>query len=591
MEQKLNKNYYMWSLIKYKPFLYILTIVLNLLIGFIPLIEGMVIKEFFDIIGGKKTSIFCPYQLVILIGVISLIHILLMRTYFIKSSFHNFHISTLLRRNMLNSILKKHGGKAIDSSVGQVINSFRDDVSQIKTSLSWFATLIGQIIRAIGAVVILLFINVKITLIVFIPLVLVIGLAQKSEKNIEENREEGRKTTGAVNGAVGEIFESILSIKVSGAKKDLMNNLKTLNEKRNKAIIKDSMLSQIIDSIYSSIINVGTGVILLLGAGAISRGRFTVGDFSIFVYYLASVTDSVESFGNFIVYFKQTKIGYRNILNQISMEENPENLVRHKDIYLDKYPEEKAHNEKDLRKLSSDNELKTLEVKGLTYLYNQSQNGIKDISFTLKKGEVIVISGRTGSGKTTLLKSLIGLLPKIEGEIYWNGERVENAKDFFIPPISAYTSQVPNLFSDTVKNNILLGLSEKDVDLDGAIKASVFERDIKELDNGLDTVIGTKGTKLSGGQMQRVAAARMFVRKPQLLIFDDISSALDVETEKLLWTRLLANDEVSCIVVSNRRTILEKADKIIVLKDGGIESQGNLNEMLKGSTELKEVAN
>jgi len=588
MKQK-QKNYYMWSLIKYKPFLYILTIVLNLLIGFIPLMEGMVIKEFFDIIEGKKTSIFNPYELIILIAVISLIHILLMRVYYVKSSSHKIYISTLLRRNMLNSILKKHGGKAIDSSVGQVINSFRDDVSQIETSISWLSRLIGQIISAIGAVVILLFINIKITLIVFIPLVLVIRLAQKSEKNIEENRVEGRKATGAVNGAVGEIFESILSIKVSGAKKDLMNNLKKLNDKRNKAMIKDSMLSQIIDSIYNNIINIGTGVILLLGAGAISKGKFTVGDFSVFVCYLASITDSVESFGNFIVHFKQTKVGHRNILDQISMEENQENLVKHKNIYLDKYPKEIAPKEKVLEKLSLDNELRTLEVKGLTYLYNQSENGIKDINFTLKKGEVLVISGRTGSGKTTLLKSLIGLLPKGEGEIYWNGESVESAKDFFIPPISAYTSQVPNLFSDTIKNNILLGLSEKDVNLDGAIRASVFERDLKELDNGLDTVIGTKGAKLSGGQMQRVAAARMFVRKPQLLVFDDISSALDVETEKLLWTRLLADDTVSCIVVSNRRTILEKADKIIVLKDGVIESQGTLNELLKGSIELKEV--
>ena len=88
--------------------------------------------------------------------------------------------------------------------------------------------------------------------------------------------------------------------------------------------------------------------------------------------------------------------------------------------------------------------------------------------------------------------------------------------------------------------------------------------------------------------MQRVAAARMFVRKPQLFIFDDISSALDVETEELLWTRLFANDSVSCVVVSNRREILERADKIIVLKDGRIESQGTLKEVLESSAELKE---
>ncbi|WP_205604202.1 ABC transporter ATP-binding protein [Clostridium argentinense] len=562
---------------------------MRLLTGAIPLIEGMIIKEFFDIMGGKRGSMFKTYELIALIALITLIHILIMRLYFKKSSLHGFYICTLLRRNMLNSIFKNHGRKTIDNSVGEIINSFRDDVSQINTGISWLSTLIGQIIRAIGALIILMFIDVKITLLVFIPLALVIILAQKSEKNIEEKREEGRKATGAVNGAIGEIFESILSIKVSGAKKDLMRNLNMLNDKRYKAMIKDSMLTQLIDSIYNNAINIGTGVILLLGAGAISSRSFTVGDFSIFVYYLAFVTDSIESLGNFVVYFKQTKVGYKNILSQINIEENSEILVKHKGIYLNKYTEEKNYSDKESGGLSCQNQLETLEVRGLTYLYDESENGIKNINFTLKKGEVLVIAGRTGSGKTTLVKSIIGLLPKGKGEIYWNGEKIRDRKKFFIPPISAYTSQVPNLFSDTVKNNILLGLSEKEVDLDGAIKTSVFEKDLEELENGLHTVIGTKGTKLSGGQMQRVAAARMFVRNPQLLIFDDISSALDVVTEKLLWTRLLANDEVSCIVVSNRRFIHEWADNIIVLKDGAIEAQGTLNELLKSSIEFREI--
>ncbi|KIE48251.1 ABC transporter family protein [Clostridium argentinense CDC 2741] len=589
MQQNLNKNHYLWSLIKYKPLLYTCTIFMRLLTGAIPLIEGMIIKEFFDIMGGKRGSMFKTYELIALIALITLIHILIMRLYFKKSSLHGFYICTLLRRNMLNSIFKNHGRKTIDNSVGEIINSFRDDVSQINTGISWLSTLIGQIIRAIGALIILMFIDVKITLLVFIPLALVIILAQKSEKNIEEKREEGRKATGAVNGAIGEIFESILSIKVSGAKKDLMRNLNMLNDKRYKAMIKDSMLTQLIDSIYNNAINIGTGVILLLGAGAISSRSFTVGDFSIFVYYLAFVTDSIESLGNFVVYFKQTKVGYKNILSQINIEENSEILVKHKGIYLNKYTEEKNYSDKESGGLSCQNQLETLEVRGLTYLYDESENGIKNINFTLKKGEVLVIAGRTGSGKTTLVKSIIGLLPKGKGEIYWNGEKIRDRKKFFIPPISAYTSQVPNLFSDTVKNNILLGLSEKEVDLDGAIKTSVFEKDLEELENGLHTVIGTKGTKLSGGQMQRVAAARMFVRNPQLLIFDDISSALDVVTEKLLWTRLLANDEVSCIVVSNRRFIHEWADNIIVLKDGAIEAQGTLNELLKSSIEFREI--
>ncbi|WP_142415107.1 ATP-binding cassette domain-containing protein [Hathewaya massiliensis] len=591
MEKKLNKNHYMWSLIKYKPVLYIFIISMEIVGGVIPLIEGMIIKEFFDIMGGKSTLIFNSYELIVLMAIASLIHILIVRLYFRKSTLHNFYISTLLRRNMLNSILKKHGGAAIDSSVGEAINSFRDDVLQIKTSISWLATVIGQIIRALGAVFILLFINIKITLLVFIPLILVIKIAKKSEKNIECNREEGRKATGAVNGAVGEIFDSILSIKVSGAKKDLMRSLSNLNEKRYRTMIKDSLVTQLIDSIYNNAINLGTGVILLLGAGAISTGNFTVGDFSIFVYYLAFVTDSFESLGNFIVYFKQTKVGYKNILSKINMKGKPEDLVKHKDIYLNKYNEEFFQDSIDNEEINKkpEQEFKILEVEGLTYLYGGSDKGIKDISFTLKKGEITVICGGTGSGKTTLLKSLIGLLPIQSGTIYWNGEEIKEPKNFFIPPISAYTSQLPNLFSDTVKNNILMGLSDKDVDLHRTINSSVFEKDLMELENGLDTIIGAKGTKLSGGQMQRVAAARMFVRNPQLLVFDDISSALDVETERLLWTRLFAEDGVSCIIVSNRRIILEKADNIIFLKNGVVELKGKLEDVLKSSIEIEEI--
>lgn len=591
MEKKLNKNHYMWSLIKYKPVLYIFIISMEIVGGVIPLIEGMIIKEFFDIMGGKSTLIFNSYELIVLMAIASLIHILIVRLYFRKSTLHNFYISTLLRRNMLNSILKKHGGAAIDSSVGEAINSFRDDVLQIKTSISWLATVIGQIIRALGAVFILLFINIKITLLVFIPLILVIKIAKKSEKNIECNREEGRKATGAVNGAVGEIFDSILSIKVSGAKKDLMRSLSNLNEKRYRTMIKDSLVTQLIDSIYNNAINLGTGVILLLGAGAISTGNFTVGDFSIFVYYLAFVTDSFESLGNFIVYFKQTKVGYKNILSKINMKGKPEDLVKHKDIYLNKYNEEFFQDSIDNEEINKkpEQEFKILEVEGLTYLYGGSDKGIKDISFTLKKGEITVICGGTGSGKTTLLKSLIGLLPIQSGTIYWNGEEIKEPKNFFIPPISAYTSQLPNLFSDTVKNNILMGLSDKDVDLHRTINSSVFEKDLMELENGLDTIIGAKGTKLSGGQMQRVAAARMFVRNPQLLVFDDISSALDVETERLLWTRLFAEDGASCIIISNRRIILEKADNIIFLKNGVVELKGKLEDVLKSSIEIEEI--
>ena len=136
-----------------------------------------------------------------------------------------------------------------------------------------------------------------------------------------------------------------------------------------------------------------------------------------------------------------------------------------------------------------------------------------------------------------------------------------------------------------------MGWRRNDAEILRAIRLAVMERDLDGLEKGLETLVGPRGVKLSGGQAQRTAAARMLVREPELLVFDDLSSALDVETERLLWERTLrtSSSTFTCLVVSHRRPVLRRADHIIVMKNGRVEAEGRLEELLESCEEMQQL--
>ena len=186
---------------------------------------------------------------------------------------------------------------------------------------------------------------------------------------------------------------------------------------------------------------------------------------------------------------------------------------------------------------------------------------------------------------------MLGLLVLQRGEIVWNGRRLADPTSWMRPPRVAYTAQVPALLSGSVRENILLGLPDDEPLIRQAIWRAAFERDLAGLAHGLDTPIGAGGVRLSGGQAQRLAAARMLVRQAELLVVDDLSSALDHDTEQVLWQRLrhFGDTQPAILAVSYRSSLMQQADQIVVLDQGRVAARGTYGELLHSSALFRSI--
>jgi ATP-binding cassette subfamily B protein len=573
------------GMIRRQPIRYSFALFLWVSIWTLPILIGLIAARYFDALTEGMT-----------VSILTLLTTAVFAYAFVRSIFIFFamrnHASLLfraaatMRRNLLVRIYELPGAAGLVETPGEVVSRFRDDIEHVIEPFDLFVDFVGALVAGSISVAILWSIDPVITVVVAIPVVIVGLVSNRTGGLVRSYRRQARDATEAITGFLGETFAATQSVKVAGAEANMLDHFVELNDHRKTMMVRDRTLMAVIEAVFRNTVNIGTGLILLMAAGrlaATGAAGISLGEFALFVFLLHHVTETAYFYGVFIARAKQGSVSAERLTAALSGEPWSR-IMQDTDLGLDDFDEVVTP------VLAEPGPFETLSVRNLGYHYKGSTNGIDDIGLDIALGEFVVITGRIGSGKTTLIRTMLGLLPASTGTVAWNGEVVDDTSTFLVPPRVAYTPQVPRLFSMSLEDNLVLGATLAEGQLDESIHISTMRHDIDTMPEGLDTLIGPRGVRLSGGQVQRSAAARMFTRSPQLLVLDDVSSALDVETEQTLWKRLFeARANVAALVVSHRHAALARADRVIVMEKGEIAAVGTAKELATSSETFQAI--
>lgn len=534
------------------------------------LLGGLLLQAVFDRLSGSAEAGFTIWTLVALLVASETVRLVLWYGVVLSRAEPGYWCTVRagLQDRVLDTALSRPAAVALERPAGDVVSRLGGDADQVSVFSIWSISNISRLVIAAAALLILSSINPLATAGLVVPVVAVTLVGRALTKPVGRYQESARAAAGTVSTIVGEIVGGIQALKVARAEDRVVERVRRAGDARRHAEVRGAAFASVQESVFRSTAAFGTGLVLLLVAGQMRSGAFTVGDFALFVFYIQFVTEAVNALGMFMGRVKRATVSLERIGE---LTGGPAEAVRCTPVYLDwEPPPAPAPPERE--------PLRSLMVSGLSYRHPGTGRGVHDIDLTVRPGTVTVVTGRVGAGKSTLVQALLGLVPPDAGEIRWNAMSVADPGEFFVPPRVAYLPQVPRLFSGTLAENIVLGADCSTEAVDRAVELAAFGPDLAEMPDGLETVVGPRGLRLSGGQLQRVAAARMLLRDPELMVVDDLSNALDVDTERELWRNLVASGR-TVLAVSSRRELIAAADQVVVLEEGRVSGCGAPTEV------------
>jgi len=474
------------------------------------------------------------------------------------------HMQSLLRANLLAAQVASGGPEAGQpvGSAGEAITHFRDDVEDVTMFVDGFVDISAGVVFTVLAGLVLGSIDSSAAMMLLIPLIGVAVATRSLDGRIKRYRAADRVAASSVSGLLGDVMAAATTVKVNNAIEPTIAHLQRLVDERRRTAVRDRVLDESVWAFSQGAADVGLGLVLLTTAGAMAAGEFSVGELAVFSAYLGWLSFLPRMVGRMLARRKQVDVAFDR-MKVLVAETDVDNTVNARHLPIGIREERQRPDTSRPARVP----LEELEVRGLSAVYPTGA-GIRDVSFSIYRGSFVVLTGPIGSGKSTLLRALLGLAHQaaITGEVSWNGTPLADRAAFLIPPNAAFLPQVPQLISDSVADNVALGFVDE-AQLIRALELSAVLDDIREMPDGTRTLIGPRGLRLSGGQRQRVATARALVHSPEFVVLDDLSSALDVETELQLWSNL-SDAGITVLAVSHRAIALDRADEVLRLDDG-----------------------